>query len=70
MLVPILFLRKIMIASSNISKSEIIKKGMDTQPKFILVIINILKYIELKLLNISLLGSSLISIVKKWAYLI
>lgn len=65
LLVPILFLRKIMIASSNISKSEIIKKGMDTQPKFILVIINILKYIELKLLNISLLGSSLISIVKK-----
>jgi len=65
LLVPILFLRKIMITSPSKSKSEIIKKGMDTQPKLVLIIINILKYIELKILGISFLGSSLISIVKK-----
>ena len=65
LLVPILLLRKIMINLSKKNKVEIIKKGMDTQPKFILFVINVLKYIELKLLKISFLGSSLVSIVKK-----
>ena len=65
LLVPILLLRKIMINLSNKNKVEIIKKGMDTQPKLILLVINILKYIELKFIKINLLGSSIISIAKK-----
>ena len=38
---------------------------MDTQPKMVLFIINMLKYIELNFIKINVLGSSLISIVKK-----
>ena len=47
------------------NNEEIIKKGMDTQPKTIIFVINLLKYIELKFLKISIIGSSLVSIVKK-----
>ena len=58
-------LRKMMINLSKQNDEETIKKGMDTQPKIIMSIISMLKYIELKFLNISILGSSLVSIVKK-----
>jgi hypothetical protein len=54
-----------MINLSKQNDEETIKKGMDTQPKIIMSIISMLKYIELKFLNISILGSSLVSIVKK-----
>ena len=65
LLVPLLFLRKVMTNLSKKNKEEIIKKGMDTQPKIILFVINMLKYLELKLFKVSILGSSLVSIVKK-----
>jgi len=64
-LIPLLLLRKMMINLSKQNDEETIKKGMDTQPKIIMSIISMLKYIELKFLNISILGSSLVSIVKK-----
>jgi len=65
LLIPLLLLRKMMINLSKQNDEETIKKGMDTQPKIIMSIISMLKYIELKFLNISILGSSLVSIVKK-----
>ena len=65
LLIPLLFFRKIMMNLSKQNNEEIIKKGMDTQPKTVTFLINMLKYIELKFLRISILGSSLISIVKK-----
>ena len=63
--IPLLFFRKIMMNLSKQNNEEIIKKGMDTQSKTVTFVINMLKYIELKFLRISILGSSLISIVKK-----
>ena len=57
--------KKIIINLSKKDKTEIITKGMDIQPKIVLFVISMLKYIELKFLRISVLGSSLISIVKK-----
>ncbi len=65
LLIPLLFLRKLLINFSKKNDHEIIKKGMDTQPKMVLFIINMLKYIELNFIKINVLGSSLISIVKK-----
>ena len=65
LLIPLLFLRKIMMNLLKQNNEEIIKKGMDTQPKTIIFVINLLKYIELKFLKISIIGSSLVSIVKK-----
>ena len=65
LLIPLLFFRKIMMNLSKQNNEEIIKKGMDTQSKIVTFVINMLKYMELKFLRISILGSSLISIVKK-----
>ena len=65
LLVPILFLRKILINVSNDNKKDIIKKGMDTKSKFVWFILSIIKYLELNIIKFNILGSSLISIVKK-----
>ena len=65
LLIPLLFLRKIMMNLLKQNNEEIIKKGMDTQTKTIIFVINLLKNIELKFLKISIIGSSLVSIVKK-----
>ena len=65
LLLPLLFLRKVLMNLSKKSNEDLIKKGMDTQAKPILFIINLLKYIELKFLKINFVGSSLILIVRK-----
>ena len=65
LLIPLLFLRKIIVSISKHNKTELIKKGMDTKSTPILFIINVLRYIELKILKIRFFGTSLISIVKK-----
>ena len=64
-LIPLLFLRKIMLNFSKKKDEEIIKKGMDTQPKIVLLIINFLKFLEMNIIKISILGSSIITIIKK-----
>ena len=65
LLIPILFLRTLILNFSKKSNTDLIKSGMDTQPKIILVIFNILKFIELKIIKYCFLGTSVISIVKK-----
>ena len=65
LLIHILFLRTLILNFSKKSNTDLIKSGMDTQPKIILVIFNILKFIELKIIKYCFLGTSVISIVKK-----
>jgi len=64
-LIPLLFLRKIMVNFSKKNDVEIIKKGMDTQPKIVLFIIKTLKFLEMNFIKINILGSSLLTIIKK-----
>jgi len=64
-LIPLLFLRKIMVNFSKKNDEKIIKKGMDTQPKIVLSTINFLKFLEMNIIKINILGSSLITIIKK-----
>ena len=64
-LIPILFIRKILINASHDNKKNIIKKGMDTKSKFVWFILSVIKYLELNIIKFNIVGSSLISIVKK-----
>ena len=64
LLIPVLFLRKIIIQSSK-SKKDVIKKGMNTENILVKSILSIFKFLELNFFKYSFLGSSLISIVKK-----
>ena len=65
LMIPLLLIRKAMLASSNLSHDEIVEKGFSSRGKFVDSFVAGLKFIELNIFRRSPLGSSVIATIQK-----